>query len=99
MAKQSITLKIAGKSYPFTIDSDKEEAYRLAEREVNNFLVTIKQKNFKGWNDLDYMSITALNFAITNVMSRQSREASDDDLRRLKQLESDIDSYLNNPRR
>ncbi len=99
MAKQSITLKIAGKSYPFTIDSDKEEAYRLAEREVNNFLVTIKQKNFKGWNDLDYMSITALNFAITNVMSRQSREASEDDLRRLKQLESDIDSYLNNPRR
>ena len=34
MAKQAITLKIAGKSYPFNIESGKEEIYRLAEREV-----------------------------------------------------------------
>ena len=32
MAKQAITLKIAGKSYPFQIESGKEEMYRLAER-------------------------------------------------------------------
>ena len=44
MAKQAITLKIAGKSYPFTIESGKEEMYRLAEREVNNYLALIKQQ-------------------------------------------------------
>ena len=38
MAKQAITLKIAGKSYPFNIESGKEEIYRLAEREVNSYL-------------------------------------------------------------
>ena len=34
MAQQAITLKIAGKSYSLNIESEKEEVYRLAEREV-----------------------------------------------------------------
>ena len=41
MAKQAITLKIAGKSYPFNIESGKEEMYRLAEREVNSYHVVM----------------------------------------------------------
>lgn len=99
MAKQqAITLKVAGKSYQFTIESGKEEAYRLAEREVNNYLAAIKKRNFEHWTDRDYLSITALQFAIANVTARQSREADDDDLRRLEQLGTEIDSYLNNPR-
>ena len=53
MAKQAITLKIAGKSYPFNIESGKEEMYRLAEREVNSYLALIKQQNIKNWNDQD----------------------------------------------
>ena len=63
MAKQAITLKIAGKSYPFNIESGKEEMYRLAEREVNSYLALIKQQNIKNWNDQDYLSMTALKFA------------------------------------
>lgn len=99
MAKQqAITLKVAGKSYQFNIESGKEEAYRLAEREVNNFLAAIKKRNFEHWTDRDYLSITALQFAIANVTARQSREADDDDLRRLEQIGSTIDRYLNNPR-
>ena len=73
MAKQAITLKIAGKSYPFNIESGKEEMYRLAEREVNSYLALIKQQNIKNWNDQDYLSMTALKFAIANVGMRQSR--------------------------
>ena len=81
MAKQAITLKIAGKSYPFNIESGKEEMYRLAEREVNSYLALIKQQNIKNWNDQDYLSMTALKFAIANVGMRQSREVDDEDLR------------------
>ena len=55
MAKQSITLKIAGKSYQLNIEREKEEVYRLAEREVNNYLAQIKQRNIKDWNDQDYL--------------------------------------------
>lgn len=95
MAKQAITLKIAGKSYPFSIESGKEEAYRLAEREVNSYLTLIKQQNIKNWNDQDYLSMAALKFAITNVSLRQSRETDSEDLNRLEQLDLQIDTYLN----
>ena len=84
MAKQAITLKIAGKSYPFNIESGKEEMYRLAEREVNSYLALIKQQNIKNWNDQDYLSMTALKFAIANVGMRQSREVDSEDLRQLE---------------
>ena len=74
MAQQAITLKIAGKSYSLNIESEKEEVYRLAEREVNNYLAAIKQNNFKNWTDQDYLSMAALKFAIANVdMPRTGR--------------------------
>ena len=95
MAKQAITLKIAGKSYPFNIESGKEEMYRLAEREVNNYLAAIKQNNFKNWTDQDYLSMAALKFAIANVDMRQSRELGDEDLKHLGRLGEEIDAYLN----
>ena len=98
MAKQAITLKIAGKSYPFNIESGKEEMYRLAEREVNSYLALIKQQNIKNWNDQDYLSMTALKFAIANVGMRQSREVDDEDLRQLEKIGTEIDAYLTDPK-
>lgn len=38
MAKQNITVKIIGKPYPLAIDGEKEELYRLAEREINAYV-------------------------------------------------------------
>ena len=99
MAKQAITLKIAGKSYPFQIESGKEEMYRLAEREVNSYLTLIKQQNIRNWTDQDYLSMTALKFAIANVGMRQSRELDSEDLRRLEAIGEEIDSCLNDPTR
>ena len=86
MAQQAITLKLAGKSYSLNIDSEKEEMYRLAEREVNSYLAAIKQNNFKNWTDQDYLSMAALKFAIANVDMRQSRELGDEDLKHLGRL-------------
>ena len=84
MAQQAITLKIAGKSYSLNIESEKEEVYRLAEREVNNYLAAIKQNNFKNWTDQDYLSMAA-----------QSRELGDEDLKHLGRLGEELDAYLN----
>lgn len=95
MAEQSITLKIAGKSYPLNIESGKEELYRLAERELNGYLKQIKQKRFQNWTDSDYVAMTALKFAITNVTLRQSRETGSEELQRLERLEREVDGYLN----
>lgn len=95
MAQQAIKLKIAGKSYSFNIESDKEEMYRLAEKEVNNYLASIKQNNFQGWSDQDYLSMAALKFAIANVDMRQSREVGSDEMKRLERLGTELDTYLN----
>lgn len=98
MAQQAIKLKIAGKSYSFKIESEKEELYRLAEREVNNYVASIKQNNFQGWTDQDYLVMAALKFAITTTDMRQSREVSDDERKRLERLSNEIDIYLNAPK-
>ena len=95
MAKQAITLKIAGKSYPFNIESGKEEIYRLAEREVNSYLALIKQQHIKNWNDQDYLAMAALKFAIANVGMRQSREIDSEDMKQLEKIGTEMDGYLN----
>ena len=97
MAKQAITLNIAGVSLPFSIDSEKEEVYRLAEREVNTFFARIKQEQKQGWTDKHYLVMTALRFAITAVNQRRQSETDNDDLRRLEALSTEIDAYLNRP--
>ncbi len=95
MAQQAITLKIAGKSYSLKIEREKEEMYRLAEREVNNYIALIKQQNFRDWTLQDYLSMAALRFAITNVDLKQHREVGSEDLRKLEELDQEIDTYLN----
>ena len=98
MEKQAITLKIAGRTYPLNIDREKEEVYRLAEREVNAYLAQIKQNKIKNWEDPDYLAIVALNFAISAVNMRRSREVGDEDMKRLAQLEEEVASYLERQR-
>ena len=71
----------------------------LAEREVNSYLTLIKQQNIRNWTDQDYLSMTALKFAIANVGMRQSRELDSEDLRRLEAIGEEIDSCLNDPTR
>ncbi|MFI3301873.1 MAG: cell division protein ZapA [Rikenellaceae bacterium] len=99
MAKQAIKLKVAGKSYALTIDSEKEEMYRLAEREVNQSMSEFERQNFAGFSTIDYMAMTALKFAINNVNNRLQGEVNSDDIATLQQLESTISSYLNDPKR
>ena len=73
------------------------EIFRLAEREVNSYLALIKQQNIKNWNDQDYLSMTALKFAIAHVGMRQSREVDDEDLRQLEKIGTEIYAFLNVP--
>ncbi len=95
MSKQSINLMIAGKSYPFTIERDKEEIYRLAEREVNNHFADFQKHHIKDFTPQDYLALTALKFAIADVSSRKEREIESDDVKSLKALSGMIDERLN----
>ncbi len=95
MAKQAIKLKVGGKSYAMTIDSEKEELYRLAEREVNQSLSEFERQNYDGFSSVDYMSMTALKYAIRYVSVRTQGEVSTDDVEALKKIDTTIADYLN----
>lgn len=92
--KIKITLKIAGSSYSFNINREKEEIYRLAEREVNACLAQTRQNPIKGWEKPDYLAMVSLNFALANLYLRQSRELGDEDLQRLSALDEELGAYL-----
>ena len=96
--QQAIKLKIAGKSYSFTLKheaneeqslAEKEELYRLAEREVNAYVTRFEKAKYEGF------SMAALQLAISSVSLARSREVGSEDLRRLEALRDEIDEYLN----
>ncbi|MEG1621881.1 MAG: cell division protein ZapA [Alistipes sp.] len=93
--KLTITLKIAEKSYRLEIVPDKEESYRLAEREVNGYIAKFKQAQYKEFSTQDYLAMAALHLAISNVVMKQSREVGDDDMQALDHLNNELDHYLN----
>ncbi|MDE5706572.1 MAG: cell division protein ZapA [Alistipes sp.] len=102
--KQAIKLKIAGKSYSFTLTSetdeeqslaDKEELYRLAEREVNAYVTRFEKAKYEEFSVRDCLAMTALQLAISNVSFVRGREVGDEDLKRLEAISSRIDGYLN----
>ncbi len=95
MAKQAIKLRVGAKKYAMNIDSEKEELYRLAERELNQSLTEFEKQNYEGFTQMDYMSMTALKFAIKSVSARMQGEVSSEDEESLKRIESNIASYLN----
>ncbi len=95
--KLTMHLKVAGKKYGVNTTPDKEEAYRLAEQEVNNLLESFKRGKYKGFEDRDYLAMVALHLAIGNVQMRQSREVGGEDLRMLDEMNNRLDRYLNEP--
>lgn len=90
-----IKLKIAGKTYSMKIDPRKEEVYRLAEREVNRIVAKYEQAHLDGYAALDYLAITALQLAVSNIRLSQSREIGDEELKRLAELAREVGQHLN----
>ncbi|MFI3263825.1 MAG: cell division protein ZapA [Rikenellaceae bacterium] len=95
MGKQSINLVLAGRNYSFAIDSEAEEIYRLAEREVNYLTSEFQQHNIKEFTDRDYLAMAALKLAIVNINARREVTLQQEDVEALATIKEQIDSYLN----
>lgn len=93
--KLTMNLKVAGKAYRVNTRPEKEEAYRLAEAEVNAYIDNFRKGNYKGFEDRDYIAMAALHLAIANVQYRQSRELGGEDLKALDALSKRLDDFLN----
>ena len=90
--KLNIKLTIAGKSYPLTIDREKEEFYRRAEKEVNE-LVSVYRNRFRAEPE-DYLAMAALQLAVNNVEVERSRSLGED-IDKLVALNNELDRYIN----
>lgn len=91
MAKLSITLRIAGASYPFPdIDSSQEEIYRHAEREVNRLFVGNAHPSLL---PKDQLALAALQLAMENAELRASRSLGED-IERLAEIDRQLGDYM-----
>jgi hypothetical protein len=91
MAKLSITLKIAGTSYPYPdIDSSQEELYRHAEREVNRLFAGSEHPTLL---PKDRLALVALHLAMENIALKASR-ALGEEAARLLEIERRMNDYL-----
>ena len=94
-SKLNIRLNIAGKSYPLSIEREKEEKYRRAEKEIND-LVTKFRSRFRAESE-DYLAMAALQIALANVEMEMSRSLGDD-IDSLVEIEHKLDQYLTSVR-
>lgn len=92
MAKLSITLKIAGVSYPHEIDGSEEEIYRHAEREVNRLFAEGAGTSLL---PKDRLALAAHRLAMDNVTLRAGR-SPDAESERLAEIDRMLSDYLDN---
>ena len=90
MSKLTITLRVAGGNYSFTIDSAQEELYRKAERMVN-----MRMKEFNNINSTQQtqLALAALDISLEYLRLKQERSMGED-LDNLGQIDATLDQYL-----
>lgn len=93
MAKQKITLNIAGESYPLNIDGAKEEVYRRAAREINNWVASL-EAHYGVTEREEALAITALQFSVKATELEMNRGLGKE-TEALVELDRKLDDYLN----
>ena len=93
MGTQAITVRIAGKSYPMTVESaQEEETIRKAERQIRERLKMYEEK-YAVTDIRDLLSMCVLQFA-TEAMESEEKAGSveQDILSKLKVIEQALDA-------
>ena len=80
-SKQKIRLRVSGRVYEMDIAPEKEEVYRLAEKQVNTNVGKLQKTYGESVSAQDCLAITALQFAIDNIAIARQNQLSDDDMK------------------
>ena len=92
--KQSIKIEIAGRPYPFGIESEKaEERLRKAGKLINEKLSQHKQR-FSEKDMQDLLAFVALQFAVKTI-ELEDKAGSTEQVDRLKHIGEQLDTFLN----
>lgn len=92
MQKFNIRLNVAGKSYALSIDREKEEIFRRAEKEVNRLTAAVESQYMAERED--YLAVAALQLAVKAVELETSRSLGKD-VDRLEELDKMLGEHLN----
>lgn len=93
--EQKIRLRVAGRVYEMKIAPEKEEIYRLAEKQVNANVGKLQKAYGESVSAQDCLAITSLMFAIDNIAIARQNQLSDEDMKALDDLSQKLDSHLN----
>ena len=92
---QKIHLKLAGKAYGLEIAPEKEEIYRMAEREVNANVNKWQKAFGENFSVQDCLALAALQLCINNISITRQSEIGDEDMEALDALSQRLDKHLN----
>ena len=81
--EQKIRLRVAGRVYEMKIAPEKEEIYRLAEKQVNANVGKLQKAYGESVSAQDCLAITSLMFAIDNIAIARQNQLSDEDMKAL----------------
>lgn len=87
-----INIKIDGKYYPLTIDTEDEERHRLAAKRVND-IVRKYREQFGDQDSKDILAMAAFQIAL-NSTELQQRNDNTLFIEELKNLNDDISDFL-----
>jgi cell division protein ZapA len=90
--KLRINIKIDGKGFPLTINSEDEERYRLAAKRVNEVVQKYREQ-FGERDSNDILAMAAFQIALSNTES-QHRNDRTLFIEELKNLNDDISDFL-----
>ena len=90
--KFRINIRIDGKNYPLTIDTEDEERYRLAAKRVDN-IVRKYREQFGDQDSKDILAMAAFQIALSNAEVDQRNDKSLF-IEELKNLNDDISDFL-----
>ena len=90
--KVKITISIAGRSYPMTIDAANEELYRVAAKRLNEKITEYARS--PKFDIQDRLAMAALRYSILALTTEQSAALGDDDVEELRAIEQMICKYV-----
>ena len=96
---QSISIKIADRTYPLKVNSpEHEEVIRKAAEDIN-MMVTKYQERFPGKGTIEILSFVALNTCMSNItLNKQIKDIADGEALLARELEGYLENIDKNSR-
>ena len=96
---QSISIKIADRTYPLKVNSpEHEEVIRKAAEDIN-MMVTKYQERYPGKGMIEILSFVALNTCMSNItLNKQIKDIADGEALLARELEGYLENIDKNSR-